>query len=137
MRRILLTLFLSFGLANYLNDTLGSSFLGYLIVGGFYLLDVIIIGILAKRGSIQGWIEKLILAADNQRTNSHAAIIGQFDELYVQTGLIPIEGSFSDLVYQIKQRAPERDFALNYIEASRKFLNRAIKLREQQLETTA
>ncbi len=78
---------------------------------------------------------KAILVADNQRTNSHAAIIRQFDELYVQTGLIPLEGTFAELVYQIKTEAPEGSFALRYIEGARGFLATAIKLRQQQLET--
>ncbi len=59
-------LFLSFALANYLNELLESSHLGYLILGGFYFLIMIIIALLAKRGTIQGWIEKMILAADNE-----------------------------------------------------------------------
>ena len=80
---------------------------------------------------------KALLVADNQRTNSHAAIIRQFDELYVETKLIPLGTSFSELVYQIKNKAPERDFALGFIEEATVFLKQAVRLRKQQLETTA
>lgn len=56
-----LVFFLTFGIANYLNDVLESSHLGYFAISGCYLLIIIIVMILAKRGIIQRWIESLVL----------------------------------------------------------------------------
>lgn len=56
-----LVFFLSFGIANVLNNVFNSSHLGYFSLAGFYLLIIIIVLMLAKRGIIQGWIETFIL----------------------------------------------------------------------------
>ena len=56
-----LVFFLSFGLSNLLNDLLNSSYLGFFIIAGFYLLLVVIMLVLMKSGKIQRWIEALIL----------------------------------------------------------------------------
>ena len=53
--------FLSFAVANVLNDAFQSSHIGFFLIAGFYLLIIIVVLILAKRGIIQGWIERLIL----------------------------------------------------------------------------
>ena len=63
---LFLILFLSFGLSAYLNEALGSAYLGYFVTGGIYLLVLIIIALLAKAGKIQLWIEKLILKASEE-----------------------------------------------------------------------
>lgn len=63
---LFLVLFLSFGLSAYLNEVLESTFLGYFVTGGIYLLVLIIIALLAKAGKIQQWIEKLILKASEE-----------------------------------------------------------------------
>lgn len=48
-------------LSEYLNDVMTSQFLGYIIVSGFILLVIIIIGLLLKSGKIQSWLENVIL----------------------------------------------------------------------------
>jgi len=53
--------FLSFALANIFNDLLRSSYLGFFIIAGFYLLIMVIILILSKRGIIKKWIDASIL----------------------------------------------------------------------------
>ncbi|MEM7297247.1 MAG: hypothetical protein AAF391_03160 [Bacteroidota bacterium] len=55
--------FLSFALANVLNEAFNSSHIGYFIISGFYFLIIIIIFILMKSKKIQGWLESLILKA--------------------------------------------------------------------------
>lgn len=56
-----LLFFLSFALAYVLNDALGSTHLGFFLICGFYLLIIIIMLILSRKGIIQGWFESLIL----------------------------------------------------------------------------
>ena len=63
---LFLILFLSFGLSAYLNEVLESAFWGYFITGGVYLLVLIIIGLLAKTGRFQRWVEMFILKASDQ-----------------------------------------------------------------------
>ena len=56
-----LVFFLSFALANVLNDVLESTNLGFFMVAGFYLIIIIAVAILTKKGVIQRWIEALIV----------------------------------------------------------------------------
>ncbi|MFI1745162.1 HEPN domain-containing protein [Thalassobellus sediminis] len=65
---------------------------------------------------------KALLLAENKKTNTHAGIITQFDELFVEGGKIDLGTSFSELIYQINKNAPTKDFAVNYIDSSNKFL---------------
>ena len=58
--------FLSFALGNYLNEVLNSAFWGYMIVAGGYLVLIIVIGLLMRSGSIQKWIETIILKASEE-----------------------------------------------------------------------
>lgn len=58
-----LLFFLSFGLANVFNEWLDSSYLGYFILCGFYLLLICIVVILARRKIIQGWLEAVFMNA--------------------------------------------------------------------------
>ena len=43
------------------NEVFDSEYLGFLTVAGGYLLIIVILGIMAKTGKIQNWIEVLIL----------------------------------------------------------------------------
>ncbi|MCF7567136.1 HEPN domain-containing protein [Sabulilitoribacter arenilitoris] len=65
---------------------------------------------------------KALLLAENKKTNTHAGIITQFDELFVEGGKIDLGTSFSELIYQINKNAPTKDFAVNYIDSAKKFL---------------
>ncbi len=65
---------------------------------------------------------KALLLAENKKTNTHAGIITQFDELFVESGKISLGASFADVIYQINKNAPTKDFALNYISSADKFL---------------
>ncbi|MBC6401571.1 MAG: phage holin family protein [Ekhidna sp.] len=53
--------FLSFGLASLLNDILESSYLGFLIVSGFYIVFILIVFILFRRKIIQNFFESLLI----------------------------------------------------------------------------
>ena len=58
---IFFILFLSFGIGAYLNELIESSYAGYFIVSAFYLVLIILMFILLKAGSIQRWLEALIV----------------------------------------------------------------------------
>jgi hypothetical protein len=63
---LFMMLFLSFATGAYLNEILESNYLGYLIVAGAYFVAFFIIGVLAKSGRIQSWLEAAILRASDQ-----------------------------------------------------------------------
>ena len=75
---------------------------------------------------------KALLLAENKKTNTHAGIISQFDELFVESGRIDLGVSFSDLIYQINKFAPTEDFASKYIENANQFLEKVRAFRETQ-----
>lgn len=82
---------------------------------------------------------KALLIAENKSTNTHAGIISQFDELFVENGKINLGVSFSELIYQINKNAPTEDFASKYIESADLFLDkvRAFRQKESKLEEHA
>ncbi|WP_147676158.1 HEPN domain-containing protein [Algibacter pacificus] len=77
---------------------------------------------------------KALLLAENKKTNTHAGIVSQFDEVFVESGKINLGTSFSELIYQINKNAPTKDFAVSYIDGANKFLSavRAFRLAEQE-----
>ncbi|WP_242202703.1 HEPN domain-containing protein [Aestuariivivens insulae] len=79
---------------------------------------------------------KALLLAEKKRTNTHAGIISQFDELFVTTEKIDLGGSFSELAYQINKFSPSKEFASSYIENASEFLEkvRAFRASETTLE---
>lgn len=74
---------------------------------------------------------KALLLAENKSTNTHAGIISQFDELFVQSGQINLGTSFSELIYQINKNAPKEDFALKYINDANLFLEKVRTFRAE------
>ena len=75
---------------------------------------------------------KALLLAENKKTNTHAGIISQFDELFVASGRIGFGISFSELIYQINKFAPTEDFASKYIANANEFLQKVRTFREQE-----
>ncbi|ALJ04959.1 nitrite reductase [Pseudalgibacter alginicilyticus] len=75
---------------------------------------------------------KALLIADNKRTNTHAGIISQFDELFVESGKLDLGTAFSELIYQINKNAPTKDFASKYIENANQFLAKVRAFREEE-----
>ena len=82
---------------------------------------------------------KALLLAENKSTNTHAGIISQFDELFVESGKINLGVSFSELIYQINKNTPTEAFASKYIESANQFLAnvRAFREAENKLEKKA
>jgi Sulfite reductase, beta subunit (hemoprotein) len=54
---------------------------------------------------------KALLLSEDVSTNSYANIISLFDEKFVQTGKIQLDGTFAEKVYQINQQEPSEEFA--------------------------
>ncbi|MDY8136522.1 HEPN domain-containing protein [Aquimarina sp. 2201CG5-10] len=77
---------------------------------------------------------KALLLAENKKTNTHANIVNQFDELFVESKRINLEGTFSDLVYQINKNAPTKDFAVDYIKNAKGFLQKVQSYRTAEVE---
>jgi sulfite reductase (ferredoxin) len=75
---------------------------------------------------------KALLLAENKSTNTHAGIIKQFDELFIESGKIDFGSSFSELIYQINKNAPTEDFASKYIETANQFLEKVRAFREAE-----
>ena len=80
---------------------------------------------------------KALLLSENKKTNTHAGIISQFQEVFVDEGKIRVETSagntFADLVYQINKNEPSEEFAKKYLEDSRTFLEQIRIYRDQEL----
>jgi len=64
---------------------------------------------------------KAILLTEGRSANSYANIVEQFDEVFVSVGKINLGGSFSDLVYRIKENEPTHEFAQQYYEQAERF----------------
>jgi len=76
---------------------------------------------------------KALLIGDSEKTNSHAAIVQQFDELFVATGKFPLKDTFNAMVYQINQHQPSAAFAEKYLSEALSFYQAAEAFRKQQL----
>jgi len=76
---------------------------------------------------------KAILLAKNVKTNTQAGIIKQFDELFIETKQVNLSVSFSELIYQIRNNAPTKEFAKAYIKNAEEFLTIVKQFREQDL----
>ena len=78
---------------------------------------------------------KAMLLSENKKTNTHASIIAQFDELFIASNKIDLNVSFSDLIYQINKFAPTEEFATSYIEDANLFLQKVRAYRAKEIVT--
>lgn len=76
---------------------------------------------------------KALLTSENQKTNTHAGIISDFDALYVASGKIKLNSSFETLAYQLNKNEPTAPFAQNYLDDAREFLNAVGEYRTKEL----
>ncbi|MFV9484169.1 HEPN domain-containing protein [Christiangramia sp. ASW11-125] len=77
---------------------------------------------------------KALLLAEDVKTNTHAGIIAQFDELFVETGKIDLATTFKEFTYQLNQHEPSEDFARKYLEDAQLFLNRVDAYRTKEVQ---
>ena len=76
---------------------------------------------------------KALLLGENEKTNTHAGIIEQFDNVFVAEGKIQLPTSFTDFVYQINKNEPSEAFASKYIKDAESFYNKVSKYRKQEV----
>jgi sulfite reductase (ferredoxin) len=72
---------------------------------------------------------KAMLLAENKKTNTHASIIAQFDEVFVASGKIELNTTFSELIYQINKNTPNKGFCSQYINDSENLLQKMKRFR--------
>ncbi|WP_411030219.1 HEPN domain-containing protein [Spongiimicrobium sp. 3-5] len=77
---------------------------------------------------------KALLTAENVKTNTHVGIIKSFDEKFIATGNINIDGSFEDLALQLNKNRPTEAFAKAYLEDAERFLKQVESFRELELQ---
>ncbi|MGY6520951.1 MAG: HEPN domain-containing protein [Mongoliitalea sp.] len=76
---------------------------------------------------------KAILLSENKSTNSYANIVNLFDETFVDTGKIIIEGTLKEIIYQINQHEPSEAFAQSYFEDAGKVFEAISSYREKEV----
>lgn len=76
---------------------------------------------------------KAILVSEGIKTNTQSGIVKDFDEQFVNTGKLELAMSFHDLVYQINQNEPSREFAEYYLQQSKLFNSQLSEFRNAQL----
>ncbi len=77
---------------------------------------------------------KALLTAEKVKTNTHASIIKDFDELYVETGKIDFEGGFDKIALQLNKNEPSEAFAKSYLEDAKVVLEKLETFRKMELE---
>jgi sulfite reductase (ferredoxin) len=80
---------------------------------------------------------KASLLAEDEKTNTHAAIISQFDKVFISSGKIDLSTSFAEFIYQINKFAPTKEFAKKYIENSTEFLQKVRAYRNAETAVVA
>lgn len=76
---------------------------------------------------------KAILTAEGVNTNSYASIVSEFEAHFIDSGKIDLGGSFSDLVYEIKQHSPTADFAREYYQTAEKVYEAISEFRSKEV----
>ncbi|WP_298513743.1 HEPN domain-containing protein [uncultured Kordia sp.] len=76
---------------------------------------------------------KALLLSEQQKTNSHAAIIKQFDAVFVETKKINLPNDFSTFVYQLQQNSPSEAFAKKYLNDTIWFVDQLKIYRKEEL----
>ncbi len=76
---------------------------------------------------------KALLLSEDKKSNTQMDIIRAFDEHFVTTGVLPIEGGFANQVLQINKNEPTPTFARNYLASATDFLAQVHRVRNQQL----
>jgi sulfite reductase (ferredoxin) len=75
---------------------------------------------------------KALLLDKSINTSTQTGVIKEFDNNYINTGEIQLDGSFSDLVLQINKNEPSEAFATAYLQQAGEFLN-TVKIKREEL----
>ncbi|WP_194776378.1 HEPN domain-containing protein [Pararhodonellum marinum] len=76
---------------------------------------------------------KAILLSESISTNSYASILEKFDETFIATEKINLEGTLSDLAYQIKSNEPTQEFAKAYYKQALGAFDQINQYREKEV----
>ncbi len=76
---------------------------------------------------------KALLTAEKTKVNTHASIIRDFDEKFVQSGRFTIGGGFETLVLQLNKNEPTEAFAKSYLADAKTYLNQVTEFRKSEL----
>jgi len=76
---------------------------------------------------------KAVLIGENIKTNTQAGIIKDFDQYFVESGLIKLDRTLSDLIYQIKSNKADGAFAAQYLAEAENFYSVVDNLRTKAL----
>lgn len=76
---------------------------------------------------------KALLLDKEIHVNTHHGVINDFDKHFVEGGELKIETSFKDLVLQINQNEPSKQFAELYYTEAKEFLQAVKSIRETNL----
>lgn len=76
---------------------------------------------------------KAILTSEKVKVNTHNSIIKDFQEKFVETGRLSVEGGFDNKVLQINKNKPTEVFANSYLEDAKSFLERVSEFRKLEL----
>ena len=77
---------------------------------------------------------KALLLGKDIACNTQNRIIRDFNEHYVESGEVKLEGDFESVVLQINKNEPEGSFATAYYQEAKSFLDQVIKTRSRQVE---
>ena len=77
---------------------------------------------------------KAVLIGENVKTNTQAGIVKDFDQYFTSSGLIQMDGTLSDLVYEIKNTEASADFAQEYLAKAQHFYKLIDALRTNALK---
>ncbi len=76
---------------------------------------------------------KALLVSEGVKTNTQAGIVRDFDAHFIDPGKFTLTSSFNDLVYQLNQQEPTREFAEYYLQQSQLFNQQLTEYRAMQL----
>ncbi len=76
---------------------------------------------------------KAVLIGENIKTNTQAGIVKDFDQYFVESCLIKIGGTLSELIYQIKSNKADKAFSKQYFAAAQNFYKLVDNLRTNTL----
>jgi sulfite reductase (ferredoxin) len=77
---------------------------------------------------------KALLTSEKVKTNTHASIVKDFDELYVESGKIAFEGGFANIALQLNKNEPSEAFAKSYLQDAKEVLQRLEAFRKIELQ---
>ncbi|OSY88094.1 nitrite reductase [Tenacibaculum holothuriorum] len=78
---------------------------------------------------------KALLTAEGAKTNTHAGIIKNFDEIFITESKLDLGSPFSEIIYQINKNEPTEAFAKQYYKQVSEFYKKADAYRKIAVES--